>query len=304
MNMDTNHHVFSSPFRNTLNSSPINSWSNLAPTAPCSGAGRKRSRDEASLNEEEIFTAQSSAPVEDEDEWEYGPGMTLIRKGTKSYHIEASSQTGTWAEEKAEQERLKAALMPPANPERPILRTHKSQRLNITSTPSGSEEISLNTGNLAMPLPSTMNSVATSAEPTVDDFTRHLGIGWSSISNEEHIQAAARGWTKYLENHYPITNAHIRLQSRGLASYLVEADQGFFLFGEDLKQGRLVSQNLEKVWINLQGPAPMFDGEAVLHASDTPKVADAGTPVALNGDAVNEIMMNGNAMATVTPTQA
>ncbi|RFU34645.1 hypothetical protein B7463_g1746, partial [Scytalidium lignicola] len=307
LDMDANRSIFNSPFINTLNHSPTNSWSNLSPVAPHSTAGRKRSRDEASLNDEEYFLAKPTeiTPAESEDEWEYGEGMVLIKKGkNKGYHIDASSQTGTWAEEKAEKEKqvklLAAALAMPPSPERPILRSHKSQRLNLSATPSTGEEISFGSGSLGTPLSSVAKSMAASVEPTVDDFTRHLGIGWSSISNDEHIQAAARGWTKFIENHYPVTNAKIRLQSRGLASYLVEADQGYFLFGEDLKQGRLVSQNLERVWANLQGPSPMFDGEGIIHASETPKAADAGAHVQLNGSSLHDMMMNGSVTATLT----
>lgn len=290
------------PFASALNHPPTNSWSNLSPVATHSAAGRKRSRDEASLNDEEIFLPQPNdiTPAESEDEWEYGEGMTIIRKGKKGYHIEASSQTGTWAEEKAEQEKQEklrlAALARPPSPEKPILRSHKSQRLGLTTSPSMGEEISLGNSSLGSPLPSAAKGIAGGAggaEPMVDDFTRHLGIGWSSISNDEHIQAAARGWTKFIENHYPVTNAKIRLQSRGLASYLVEADQGYFLFGEDLKQGRLVSQNLERVLANLQGPTPMFDGEGIMHASTTPPAVDAAAHAQLNGNALHQLMMNG-----------
>jgi hypothetical protein len=129
-------------------------------------------------------------------------------------------------------------------------------------------------------------------EPTVDDFTRHLGIGWSSISPDEDIQAAARGWTRYINNHFPVTDAKIRLQSKGLASYLIEANEGYFLFGEDLKQGRLVSRTLEQTWVNLRGPVPIFEGDGVMEAGETPK-ANGGTTPAANGSHVDEIPMNG-----------
>ncbi|KAH8820021.1 hypothetical protein F5884DRAFT_33936 [Xylogone sp. PMI_703] len=301
--MDTNHSAFNPPFTNTLSHPSANSWSNLSPVALHSAAGRKRSRDEASLNDEEIFLPQPNdiTPAESEDEWEYGEGMTLVRKSRKGYQIDASSQTGTWAEEKAEQEKQEllrlAALARPPSPAKPVLRSHKSQRLNLTTSPSMGEETSLGNNALSTPSSSVATGITGSAEPMVDDFTRHLGIGWSSISSDEHIQAAARGWTKFIENHYPVTNAKIRLQSRGLASYLVEADQGYFLFGEDLKQGRLVSQNIERVWANLQGPTPMFDGEGIMHASTTPKVGDVAAQVPLNGNDIHQLMMNGTVPA-------
>ncbi|EPE32598.1 hypothetical protein GLAREA_07732 [Glarea lozoyensis ATCC 20868] len=282
---ENNSLAFNSPFGDYRNPNSSSAW----PTTPLksalsSAAGRKRSRDES---DDEYFPIQAhtpQAPIEDEEEWEYGEGMTLIKPNRAGRAIEASSQTGTWAEEKAEQERAKAqaiahlqsvALSQPS-PERPMLRATKSQRLDLTATPSVVEEAMQN-GNLpAVSAPSPERTAL--AEPTIDDFTRHLGIGWSLISADEHIQAAARGWTKFIENHFPITNVKIALQSNGLESYLVEANEGYFLFGDDLKQGRLVSTNLEKVWANLRGPVPMFDGEATMTAGDTPKAPQATTP--------------------------
>jgi len=294
-NMASSRPQFTSPFTNGTHQSPLNSsWSNHAPTSatPTSAAGRKRSRDEAGANlEDDYFPVQP--PVvqpepENEEEWEYGEGMTLIKPNRKGCIIEAGSQTGTWAEEKAEQERAKAAAAALAamTPERPILRAAKSQRLHLSSTPSISEEV-LSNGTLVSPgSPERTNG---HAEPTVDDFTRHLGIGWSSVNTADvDIQAAARGWTKFIENHFPITDAKIRLQSKGLASYLVESNEGYFLFGEDLRQGRLVSTSLENTWINLRGPVPIFEGDVVMEASSTPKI-DAGLQSITNG----AMLMNG-----------
>jgi hypothetical protein len=294
-NMDSNRPHFTSPFTNGIHQSPVNSsWSTPTPTSatPASAAGRKRSRDEAGPNlEDDYFPVQP--PVvrpepENEEEWEYGEGMVLIKPNRKGGIIEAGSQTGTWAEEQAEQERVKAAAaaLAAATPERPILRAAKSQRLHLSSTPCISEEVMSNGTFVSPGSPERTNG---HAEPTVDDFTRHLGIGWSSVNTTDaDVGAAARGWTKFIENHFPITDAKIRLQSKGLASYLVEANEGYFLFGEDLKQGRLVSTSLENTWVNLRAPVPVFEGDVVMEASSTPKI-DAGTQPMANG----EMVMNG-----------
>jgi len=270
LNMATEKPTFSSPFpSNGFNASPqSSSWSTRTPTAstPISAAGRKRSRDEAAFDDDyfPVLLPVAPAPAEDEEEWEYGPGMTLIKPNRRGYIAEAGSQTGTWAEEKAvEQE---TAMATASSPERPPLRSAKSQRLDFSSTPAIAEEVMSN-GALVTPI-----TASPTNEPTIDDFTRHLGIGWSLLSADEDIQAAARGWTKFINNHFPVTDAKIRLQSRGLASYLVEANEGYFLFGEDLKQGRLLSTSLEKTWENLRGPVPVFDGEVVMEVGETPKL--------------------------------
>jgi hypothetical protein len=243
---------------------------------PPSAAGRKRSRDEAASNLEDDYfpiPAQAKPVVENEEEWEYGEGMTLIKPKGNGYAIEASSQTGTWAEEKAEEEKAKAAAaaaaIAKALADRPVLRASKSQRLNLSATPTIAEEVS----NATASSPGSPERSGGYAEPTIDDFTRHLGIGWSSINSADtDIQAAARGWSKYIENHFPVSNAMIRLQSKALESYLVQTNEGYFLFGEDLKHGRLVSTNLQKTFANLQGPVPTFEGESLMEATASPKL--------------------------------
>ncbi|CAG8955841.1 hypothetical protein HYFRA_00011710 [Hymenoscyphus fraxineus] len=274
--MDHNPLSFTSHFGSNPQT-PSSAWSNRPyKSVPSSGAGRKRSRDEAAdnLTEDEYFPIQVPTPKsENEDEWVYGEGMTLIKPNRGGIAIEASSQTGTWAEEKAEQEKAQAeaqAKLLSSSPQRPIIRATKSQRLDCSATPALTEEAMQN-GALMTPSASSPERTGFT-EPTIDDFTRHLGIGWSRISSDEHIQAAAKGWSRFIENHFPVTNAKIALQSKGLASYLVEASEGYFLFDEALKQGRLVSTNLETVWANLQTPVPVFEGQVVMDAAETPKL--------------------------------
>lgn len=282
--MDSNRPTFSTPFPTGATQSQNSTWSNVSNLTPTqiipSSAGRKRSRDEAADNlENDYFPVQAAPEPENEEEWEYGPGMVLIKPNNKGRVIEAGSQTGTWAEEQAEAEKAKAIASTNANLERPVLRAAKSQRLDLSSTPSITEEV-LSNGSLVNPPSPERN------EPTVDDFTRHLGIGWSSMDNaDSDMQIAVRGWTKFIENHFPITNVGIRLQSRGLASYLVQANEGYFLFGEDLKQGRLVSTSLETTWVNLRGPVPIFEGEVIMEAGNTPKAV--GTPAPVTDDVMN-----------------
>ncbi|KAL8381106.1 hypothetical protein RB595_005403 [Gaeumannomyces hyphopodioides] len=249
--------------------------------------GRKRSRDEAAVNLDapEKAPPPVEVPKESEDEWEYGPGMVLIKKSTGYVH-DASNQTGTWLEEqKARDEARKVAealeLQQRQAMERPSLRSNKSSRLDVSTRPDSS------------PIRSSADNAAQSpsdspSQPIVDDFTMHLGIGWSRISDDEHIQAAARGWARYIENHYPVSNAKIRLESRGLESYLVEANEGYFLFAENLRQGRLVSQDSQRALDNLKSSPPTFDGAETMMATSTPK------PVDVDPMAHNEVAMDMN----------
>ncbi|TAQ86222.1 hypothetical protein B7494_g5438 [Chlorociboria aeruginascens] len=293
LNMATSQPRVTSPFVNRAHNSSLLAFNATPSTsAPSSAAGRKRSRDDAAdtLGDDECFPPHDPPTPDNEDEWEYGEGMTLIKPNSSGYIIHAGSQTGTWAEEKADEQAK------PRSPERPVLRSHKSQRLNLTATPAIAEELSLSNGTLVTPQSIVSVGATGPTEPTVDDFTRHLGIGWSSISSDEHIQAAARGWTKFIENHFPVTDVKIRLESRGLSSYLVEATEGYFLFGEDLKKGRLISTCLDRVWENLRGPVPVFDSEGIIEAGETPK--SNGMMEGMTANTVDEVFMNGMADAT------
>jgi hypothetical protein len=93
------------------------------------------------------------------------------------------------------------------------------------------------------------------ATPVVDDYTLALGIGWTKIASEDpDTQAAARGWVKYIENHYPryVYGAEIPSKSKGLNAYLVGCHEGFFLFSDDLLDGRMVARNWQDCIQNLR----------------------------------------------------
>ncbi|KAK8107635.1 uncharacterized protein PG998_009648 [Apiospora kogelbergensis] len=217
-------------------------------------AGRKRSREEASINlDVEEAKLETIEPVkEPEDEWVYGEGMVLI-KSPSAYRRRPKTPRARNEEARFINQQ-----------ERPSLRNNKSQRLDMN--------------NISTPCTNAPSNRANPARETVvDSFTLHLGIGWSRISDSEHIQAASRGWARYIENHFPVTNVNIQLESKGLQSYLVEASEGYFLFGEDLRQGQLVSRDLNQTFLNLKASPPVFEGTAPMVAAGTPQPTAAAS---------------------------
>ena len=237
------------------------SFQNTRPPA----AGRKRSRDEASDNLEP--EPVPSSPEESQEDWVYGPGMTLIKPSSR-YVMDASSQSGTWLEEKKSTE---AAARKALLEDRPILRSHKSQR-----TVADAGALASVTSTTSSFTSTKASSPESPSAPVIDNFTLHLGIGWRRISEDADIQAAARGWARFIENHFPVSNVRILLESKGLQSYLVEASEGFFLFAENLRQGQFVSPTTEGTLRNLQSNPPIFDGAQTMVAAESPK------PVAMN----------------------
>ncbi|PNY25492.1 Uncharacterized protein TCAP_04570 [Tolypocladium capitatum] len=228
------------------------------PLAPCLAAGRKRSRDEALINLEP--DVHISMAEESREGWTYGEGMVLI-KPEAGYVADASSQSGTWLEEKSASDEQARRRRQQAE-QQLDLRSHKTQR--IDNSIDQTSPLSAPNGDAAGVSGANGATVDGAREQLViDDFTLHLGIGWRRISDDEDIQAAARGWARFIENHFALTNVRMGLESKGLQSYLVEASEGYFLFAENLRQGRLVSQTVDGALRNLQLSPPTFDGTEI-----------------------------------------
>lgn len=244
-----------STFQSRPNAFAARRFANMTPTRPA-GAGRKRSRDEAEPNLSDDLPEPTPAPSSNFD-WMSGNDMVMVEP-TASHPAASSAATALHNAE------VKTALQ--MQQEQQLSgRSYKTQRReNISAAATPVEEFSSPSPALTTPTSENPN------HPIVDDFTLHLGIGWRRISNDEHIQAAARGWAKFIENHYPISNVAIQLESKGLQSYLIEASEGYFLFDENLRQGRLVSRTGEGALQNLKSNPPVFEGPETMMAASQP----------------------------------
>ncbi|KAK5046334.1 hypothetical protein LTR84_008478 [Exophiala bonariae] len=242
-------------------------WTPVDTMTPIStNPSRKRSRDDTSFDFEtdgSYFTAADAPAPIPEEEPIYGEGMVLINPKT-GVSVSAESQTGTWYEEKAEKtaliEEIAAANFRPKMPT-----SRKSVRLSQHS-------IRIPFDTLAGTAPASPPKTATE-RPECDEATIALGIGWTKIESEDDaIQAAARGWARYLDNHYArnIHGAQILLKSSGLNAYLVGSQEGYFLFSEDLLEGKLVGRTWETCLQNLKSHPMAFEGEEILRAERTP----------------------------------
>ena len=197
----------------------------------------------------------------------YGEGMMLLNPRTGA-SISADSQSGTWLEEKHEEERVatekaveEAAIQAQAQvmPDRPA----KVGRLEHPSLDLQAEMSSSPTSIAASP-----------AAAYIDPASALLGVGWKVIPREdEDIQKAARGWARYIEVHYPLDDVEILLKSEGQEAYLVRAalpQESWWLFKEDLTEGRLISTAWEGTVAGLRAMPIAFEGETILFAQRTP----------------------------------
>lgn len=149
-------------------------------------------------------------------------------------------------------------------------RRRKFQRRNVSSG-SDAKGICLKVSNSPM---------SGSSEPAVDHFTHLLGVGWARISDDKDVQAAARGWSRYIENHYPLSMVRIVLRSKGLEANLAETEAGYFLFKDDLSEGQLVGSDWESCLANLQRKPIAFQGSGTLKATRTTTYQSASSKAA------------------------
>lgn len=228
---------------------------------------RKRSRDETAFEHADAdgsyfssLVDQVNTPAPIPEEPIYGEGMTLLNSAGQ--HVSPESQTGTWYEEKVPEPQQEQTDFRPILPS-----SRKSVRLSQASVPT---LLSNNNPFASITVPASPPKTAT--HPLVDAATIALGIGWSKMSEDPDMQAAARGWARYLENHYArhIHGAEILLKSEGLNAYLVGCQEGYYLFREDLLEGQLVARSWEATLDNLRAGPMQFEGCETLRAERTP----------------------------------
>jgi hypothetical protein len=304
----------SSVFANSGSSfQPDSKLASAAPVAPVATVApaaapkpsRKRSRDDAALEEDFRQAAEPKSASEPVEEPIYGEGMVLLNPRT-GIALSAESQTGTWCEEQSE---AQLAAAPPVSSRSDALfadaadLSRKSQRLDPSAP--GLDDIALSSmrqrlnGSNADDQHRTLQTGTTPpSEPLVDDATRLLGISWQCINPDDDMAPAVRGWTKYIDNQYA---AHLRdsrmlMKSRALNAYLVAATPigapapAFYLFSEDLAHAQLVASSWDACLHNLRCSPIAFQGPGPLTAADrndlqttnplsAPAAVDQGVPL-------------------------
>lgn len=246
---------------------------------------RKRSRDEMGWDEDESsrsttapFPSARQTPSPSKERPQMGPGMTLSYGNAPV--TDATSQTGTWAEELAE--KLRWSHLERDGQTRPTLEARKSIRLDTAD--AAIDDISR----------STLRRESKFQDPVIDEATVALGIGWSTISRSDTMSQAARGWARYIETRFPLQSVTILWRNTSSPAYLVSAvttdgrsrvsspmsllqrsaspwqrpvgSPGYFLFDEALQQGKLIAKSWERALDNLRATPMVFEGDRVLEA--------------------------------------
>lgn len=173
----------------------------------------------------------------------------------------AETQAGTWFEDQLER-KLRSGLEEKAvqmsdsegqSPKRKVQRRIASSNADVT-----------------MHAKANGSSKAKVADPNIDQYTHLLGIGWTHIGEGSERASMARGFGKYIDNHYPLTDLEVLLECNSMESFLVKSSDGYYLFTENLSSGQLVARTWEDTLANLQRSPVRFSWAQRLFAARTP----------------------------------
>jgi hypothetical protein len=237
---------------------------------------RKRSREEfddldpASL--QGVYDNGTLANMEVIEEPIMGEGMTLIDPQTGRASA-AESQTGTWYENQLEEERRAAADAAAALEQEQLdAQGRPSKTVRLDSPAPGSALVDSPTNIVQQPL-------AATPAPAIDSASMMLGIGWKEVASDADMEQAARGWARYIENHYPMLGGvEMLCKSDGHEVFLAKAtapQESYWLFKDDLTEGKLVATSQEQCIANLRAVPMAFENDTVLSATAPAAVSDA-----------------------------
>ncbi|KAF2767808.1 hypothetical protein EJ03DRAFT_315099 [Teratosphaeria nubilosa] len=191
------------------------------PPTPGSIAGRKRSRGD--INE-----------VEEDEGRTYDGSIVTPTDGDIDMNNE---------------EQANHAQAGPVHQKRPSVSSRKSQRRQRGGSGSG---------DLAQLLvPQAIREAA--AEPLIDLATRVLGISWTRMDSTEALRITQAAYARYIQNHYPsLKDVAVWFEYKGIPGYLVQARnayngrQEYYIFSDDLTEGRLVTSEPDQLIPRLQ----------------------------------------------------
>lgn len=226
-----------------------------------SATSKKRTREEISPDDETMGgTLPPSRTPGISPTASYGDTIPCINPLTGTAAT-ADTQTGAWFEDQLERKlgsghEEKAVQMTDSEGESP---KRKMQRRDTSSN-----------ADVTMPAHANGSPKAKVADPTIDQYTHLLGIGWTHVGEGSDRDAMARGFGRYIDNHYPLTDLEVLLESKSLESFLVKSSEGYYLFTEDLLSGQLVARTWEDTLANLQCSPVRFSWAQRLFAARTP----------------------------------
>ena len=197
--------------------------------------------------------------------------------------MDTSCQNGVRADELAE--RLRQSTFPDAATRPQLREARKSMRLDPEATTLERSQIQLEGDRMVNAKISPTSDAAQSHQrgPSGhDEAALTLGVGWSSIPATPIMLAAARGWARFIESSHPLRNVKIVWRNEGLnavlvsgvtlemstAGQLLPGSPGYYLFDDNMVQGKMVARSWERCIDHLRSQPMQFDGAELMDAQD------------------------------------
>ena len=110
-----------------------------------------------------------------------------------------------------------------------------------------------------------------------------LGVSWRQFDTDPDVLACLRGWSNFIKNNYSLTGIRIMMKTTTTDSILVESNEGWYLFQEDLLGAKLVSRDYHEMANRIRADPIQFEpGEPELRAplqlQNPPTIEDRREP--------------------------
>ncbi|MCJ1314390.1 hypothetical protein MMC25_008072 [Agyrium rufum] len=222
-------------------------------SSPPQQHSKKRSRDAAEIDvvdssNSNAFLSNSFQPLTPPVEPIYGEGMTLINPTTGRIITTAESQTGTWYEEKIEQETLQAAHQAQA-----------AESLALAQVEAPRPKAARNPSHRSLSSDRIIDPLGIHVEPMLAPSIGLHNATWLCNSSDETVRSASRGWAKFIErsyralDHVEVLMTYDEQSDESRERFIVaRTNQGFFRFTEALKRCHSVGDSWESCISNLE----------------------------------------------------
>ncbi|KAL9125182.1 MAG: hypothetical protein Q9217_005577 [Psora testacea] len=126
--------------------------------------------------------------------------------------------------------------------------------------------------------PDDSNTPPTNESKEVDEYARLLGIGWAAPGDDSAGVASMRGFHRFIENNFSLTNVKIVAQHKKELVNLVQAAQGWFAFTDDLRRGQRLAGTKDQAIVNLKENPVKFEGKSMAYHERAAALSNTPSP--------------------------
>ncbi|KAL9638376.1 MAG: hypothetical protein Q9164_001583 [Protoblastenia rupestris] len=112
----------------------------------------------------------------------------------------------------------------------------------------------------------------------IDEYARLLGISWAAPGEDPAVVASMRGFHRFIENNFPLTNVKIVAQDKKDVVNLVQASEGWFIFSDDLRRGQRLAETKEVAIANIKKNPVQFEGVPMVYKDNSSNLLHTPSP--------------------------